>query len=353
MAHKATTLDQVNEVTAVVGSAHRAPSAGAPSAAAAGSRVADEFAEAFAGAVSQICALVKGKPAKVKLALVCLFARGHLLVEDVPGVGKTTLAKALAHTLGLSWRRVQFTPDLLPSDITGSTIFDQGTGNFAFRAGPIFANVLLADEVNRASPKTQAALLEAMEELQVSVDGTTYPLPGPFLVVATQNPVDHEGTFPLPASELDRFLVRLRLGYPDRASEVGMLQDEPEGADVAGLEAVVAPQKLAEMLAYPASVYVAPALQAYMVDVAQATRRHPAVGIGLSPRAVMGWQRAGRALAASEGRDFVSPDDLKGLLAPVAEHRLVLGPEAAYSDLMPSEVLAQVLTSVPVPQPGR
>ena len=352
MASEATTLAEMNDTSAVVGGAQGArppaPAADGPAPGAAG----EEFADVFSRATAQICSVVKGKADEVKLALVCIFAQGHLLVEDVPGVGKTTLAKALACTLGLSWHRIQFTPDLLPSDITGASIFDRNTSTFTFRPGGIFANVLLADEINRASPKTQAALLEAMEELQVSADGRTYPLPRPFTVVATQNPAEHEGTYPLPISELDRFLVRLHLGYPDRYSELGMLQDQPEGADLSLAQPVAPPEKFPQLLAYPSSVYVAPALQGYMVDLAQATRQHPAVTIGLSPRALIGLQRAARALAASEGRIFVTPEDIKALLLPVGAHRVVLAPEATFSDLGPAEVLAHVLASVPVPAPG-
>lgn len=313
---------------------------------------AEELAAVFASAHSSICHSLKGKQAEVRLALVCLFAQGHLLVEDVPGVGKTTLAKALAATLGLSWHRIQFTPDLLPSDITGVSIFDRNTSSFSFRPGGVFANVVLADEINRASPKTQAALLEAMEELQVTVDTTTYGLPQPFVVVATQNPVEHDGTYPLPVSELDRFLVRLRLGYPDRSSEMGMLQDQPGGRAVEHLSPVVATEHLQRLLAYPRQVYVAPALQGYMVDLARATRQHQSVAIGLSPRALLGLQRAARALAASHGREYVTPDDIKAMAGPVSEHRLVLEPDALYSDLTTADVVSQVLASVPVPVAG-
>lgn len=314
-----------------------------------------EFAYVFDQCAQQVSRALKGKQAEVRLALTCVFAQGHLLVEDVPGVGKTTLAKALAASLGLSWTRAQFTPDLLPSDITGASVFEASTSSFSFRPGPIFTNVFLADEINRASPKAQAALLEAMQELQVSVDGTTHGLRRPFVVIATQNPFDHEGTYPLPTSELDRFLVRLSLGYPDRASEVDMLQDQPEPGhphDGAQTALVLPPGALQELLAVPASVYVAPALQGYMVDLARATRQHPAVATGLSPRALVSLQRAARAWAASQGRDYVLPDDIKALLRPVAEHRLVLVPEMAWADQGAAHVLAQVAGSVPVPVPG-
>jgi MoxR-like ATPase len=312
----------------------------------------DEFAEIFAAAQNQICTVVRGKSDEIRLALVCVFSEGHLLVEDVPGVGKTTLAKAIARTLGLSWKRVQFTPDLMPSDLTGSSMFDRATNQFLFRPGGVFANILLADEINRASPKTQAALLEAMEERQVTVDGTTYPLPEPFVVIATQNPVDHEGTFPLPDSQLDRFLLRLHLGYPDSQSAVEILQDQPSASHVDNLQALVPLDKVRAMTRFSTTTYVAPELQSYLVELAEATRAHPEVVIGLSPRAVLGIQRASRCLAAASGREYVVPDDIKAMLAPVGEHRLVVSSELLFSQKSVADVVLEALASVAVPVPG-
>jgi MoxR-like ATPase len=311
----------------------------------------EEFADIFSAAHAQICQVVRGKPDEVRLALTCVFSEGHLLIEDVPGVGKTSLAKAMARTLGLSWQRVQCTPDLLPSDLMGSSMFDRPSNDFVFRPGSVFANIVLVDEINRASPKSQAALLEAMEERQVTVDATTYPLPEPFVVVATQNPVEHEGTFPLPVSELDRFLMRLHLGYPDKASEIGILQDQPSGSQVDDLGALVPPEKVRAMARFSATTYVAPAVRSYLVDLAEATRHHPGVAIGLSPRAVLGAQRASRCLAASGGRDYVAPDDVKAVLGPVSEHRLLLTPELAFSQKTAADVVREVSASVPVPVP--
>ena len=312
----------------------------------------EEFAEIFSAVHTQICSVLRGKSDEVRLALVCVFSEGHLLVEDVPGVGKTSLAKAIARSLGLSWQRVQFTPDLMPSDLTGSSIFNRATNEFVFRPGGVSSNILLADEINRASPKTQAALLEAMEERQVTVDGTTYFLPEPFVVIATQNPLEHEGTFPLPASELDRFLVRLHLGYPDKRSAVEILQDQPSGKKVDELRALVPLKKVGAMAHFSARTYVAPALQSYLVELAEATRCHPGVVIGLSPRAVLGIQRAARCLAASFGREYVTPDDIKAVLGPVGEHRLVVSSEFLFNDKDASDVIGEAVASVPVPVPG-
>jgi MoxR-like ATPase len=312
----------------------------------------EEFAEVFSAVHAQVCSVVRGKSDEVRLALVCVFSEGHLLVEDVPGVGKTTLAKAIAHSLGLSCQRVQFTPDLVPSDITGSNIFDRATNQLVFRPGGVFANIVLADEINRASPKAQAALLEAMEERQVTVDGTTYHLPEPFVVIATQNPFEHEGTFPLPASELDRFLLRLQLGYPDRRSAIEILQDQPSRDRVDSFQVLVPPEKVRAMTRFSATTYIAPALQSYLVDLAEATRCHPGVAIGLSPRAVLGAQRASRCLAASFGRDHVGPDDIKALLGPVGEHRIVVKPKLLYSQGSASDVVSEALASVAMPVPG-
>jgi len=313
----------------------------------------DTFAELFDSIVDNVSEVIQGKQAVIRLALVCLVSEGHLLLEDVPGVGKTTLAKALAYSFGLEWRRIQFTPDLLPSDVTGVNTYDRETAAFSFRPGGIFANVVLGDEINRASPKTQSALLEAMEEQQVTVDSTTYRLPSPFLVIATQNPLEHQGTYPLPESQLDRFLLRIRMGYPDRAAELAMLDRHGSGSMAEDLErsvkAVVGPGTVATMIGYANSVHMAPALKGYIVDLADATRRHPGLALGMSPRAALALQRSSRALAASLGRPYVVPDDVRALIGPVLEHRLVLSLESRVAGAQVGDVLDEAVRSVAVP----
>jgi MoxR-like ATPase len=307
------------------------------------------FGQVFDAVVDNVSSVVQGKREAIGLALVCLASGGHLLVEDVPGVGKTTLAKALARSFDLRWQRIQFTPDLLPSDVTGVSIYDRTTGTFTFRPGAVFSHVLLSDEINRASPKTQAALLEAMEERQVTVDGTTHALPDPFLVIATQNPVEHEGTYPLPESQLDRFLLRIRMGYPDRASELAMLEREPGRGSVEHLPVVAGPSAIPTMVALAAAVHVAPSLKGYIVDLARRSRAHPSLDLGMSPRAALGLMRASRALAASAGRDYVVPDDIKALVRPVLGHRLVLSSATGSGGMDVDEVISEVVADVPVP----
>jgi MoxR-like ATPase len=313
------------------------------------SRTVASFADFFEAIVDNVAQVIQGKEEAIRLALVCMVSEGHLLIEDVPGVGKTSLAKALARSLDCEWHRIQFTPDLLPSDVTGVTVYNRQTAAFTFRPGGIFANVVLGDEINRASPKTQAALLEAMEERQVTVDSTTYRLPSPFMVIATQNPVEHEGTYPLPESQLDRFLLRIQMGYPDRAAELDMLDTHGQGNTVEGLEPVVAPSAVKTMVEVTKAIHVAPALKGYIVDLAAATRRHPGLALGMSPRAALSLQRAARALAASKGREYVIPDDIKALVGPVLEHRLALAPDAQLSGGRPADLLAQIVHAVPVP----
>jgi MoxR-like ATPase len=307
------------------------------------------FAETFAAVAANVEAVLQGKPEVVELVLICLVAEGHLLIEDVPGVGKTSLAKALATSLDCRWGRIQFTPDLLPSDVVGVTVWNRASGDFDFRPGAVFANLLLGDEINRASPKTQSALLEAMEERQVTVDGVTYPLEEPFMVIATQNPVEHEGTYPLPESQLDRFLMRLSVGYPARQSEIGILESQGGDEVLARLEPVATAKDVLAMSATARAIHVAPALHGYLVDIAETTRRHPAIELGMSPRATLALQRAARARAPADGRGYVVPDDVKALAHPVLAHRLALTPEAAVQGLEGREVVDDVLRQVPVP----
>jgi MoxR-like ATPase len=291
--------------------------------------------------------IILGKPESVRLALACLLARGHLLIEDVPGVGKTTLAHALAHVLGLAWQRVQFTSDLLPADIIGVSVFDATSGNFSFRKGPIFTQLLLADEVNRASPKTQSALLEAMEERQVSVDVTTYRLPDPFFVVATQNPFEQLGTFRLPESQLDRFLMRISLGYPDSAHERTLLAEGDRRELLAGMPPALNSDAVRELQAAALRVHVSDALLGYVQSLIANTRQRTDILLGLSPRAGQGLLRAARAWAMIAGREFVVPEDVQAVFAPVAAHRLEHSGVAAAADH--AAFIAELARGVPVP----
>jgi MoxR-like ATPase len=307
------------------------------------------FADTFDGVVDNMATVIQGKEDVIRLALVCMVAEGHLLIEDVPGVGKTSLAKALAGSIDSHYSRIQFTPDLLPSDVTGVMVYNRDKGSFDFRPGGIFANVVLGDEINRASPKTQSALLEAMQERHVTVDKITYQLEPPFMVVATQNPIEHEGTYPLPESQLDRFLMRIDMGYPDRESEIAVLDTHGAETAIEALAPVATAADVEAMIALARAVQVAPALKGYMVDVSDATRRHPRLSLGVSPRGTLALLRGGRALAASVGREYLLPDDLKALAAPVLEHRLILTPEAQMSGLDRADILDEVLATVPVP----
>jgi MoxR-like ATPase len=316
----------------------------------AASRPEQSFKDLFDTLAMQIERVLRGKRRAVHLALVCLFSEGHLLIEDVPGVGKTSLAKAIARSTGGSWRRVQFTPDLLPSDITGVSVWDRTRGDFEFRPGGVFANVVLADEINRASPKTQSALLESMEERQISVDATTYKLPRPFMVIATQNPVELEGTYPLPEAQLDRFLLRLRIGYPDRDAEIAILDAQGvDPIDPDALEPVTDAETVAVWIHELGRIHVSPELQGYIVDLVEATRHHRDLMLGVSPRGALALQRASRALAASIGRSYVVADDVKVLASAVLEHRLLLSSEAMMRAVNPADVLSAILDSVPVP----
>jgi len=307
------------------------------------------FDRLFDALLANIELVIQGKQDAVRLALVGLFAEGHLLIEDVPGVGKTSLAKAMAASIGGTWRRIQFTPDLLPSDVTGVSVWNRADNEFEFRPGGVFANVVLADEINRASPKTQSALLEAMEERQVTVDANTYRLARPFMVIATQNPIELEGTYPLPEAQLDRFLMRIRMGYPSRDAEIAILETQGSHLSVEELRPVASAADVAEAAEFVSEIHVAPILKGYIVDLAEATRRHRDLSLGVSPRGALSLQRAARALAASSGREYVVPDDVKSLASAVLEHRLLVAPEAQLRGVAPADVVQQVLDSVPVP----
>jgi MoxR-like ATPase len=307
------------------------------------------FAETFEAIAGNVERVVQGKPDVIELALLCLVAEGHLLIEDVPGVGKTSLAKALAASIDCRWARIQFTPDLLPSDVVGVTVFNRSSSEFEFRPGVVFANLVLGDEINRASPKTQSALLEAMEERQVTVDGHTHLLEAPFMVIATQNPIEHEGTYPLPDSQLDRFLMRVTVGYPARSAELEILDTHAGEAVVDELQPVATAKDVMAMTLAARDIHVAPSLKGYLVDLAEASRRHPALALGMSPRATLALQKAARARAAASHRTYVVPDDIKELARPVLSHRLVLTPESSMQGADPAEVVDDVLRKVPVP----
>jgi MoxR-like ATPase len=312
----------------------------------------EAFQAIFEAVGQNISHALVGKEDAIRLSLVCLAAEGHLLIEDVPGVGKTTLAKAIAASFASEWNRIQFTPDLLPSDVTGVTVFSRTGNRFEFRPGGVFANIVLADEINRASPKTQAALLEAMEERQVTVDATTYALPDPFMVIATQNPVEHEGTYPLPDSQLDRFLMRIPMGYPAKRAEIAMLDEHAHDSPVHHLKPVASVDDVHALIASAQAIHVATQLRAYIVELADATRRHPSIALGASPRAALALQKTARAWAAASGRDFANADDVKAVAGPVLGHRLVPTPEAEFEGIDAEAILDDVLARLPVPSSG-
>ena len=310
---------------------------------------AESFADAFGAIADNMGRVIQGKPDVIHLALLCLVAEGHLLVEDVPGVGKTSLAKALATSIDCSFGRMQFTPDLLPSDVVGVSVWDRTSDTFEFRPGPVFSNIVLADEINRASPKTQSALLESMAEGQVTVDGQTHHLGRPFMVIATQNPIEHEGTYPLPESQLDRFLMKVSVGYPTREHELEILETHRDDDALSRLRPVITAAQVQAMSAALRKVHLAPALKEYLVDLAQATRHHPALALGMSPRATLALERISRARAAADGRGYVTPDDIKSMAGPVLGHRLLITPEAQLQGLQALDALDEVLRTVPIP----
>jgi MoxR-like ATPase len=293
--------------------------------------------------------VISGKPGAVRLALTVLLAEGHILIEDVPGVGKTLLAKALARSIDCSVRRVQFTPDLLPSDITGVSAYNQELREFEFKPGPVFANIVLGDEINRASPKTQSALLEAMEERQVTVDGSTYLLERPFMVIATQNPVEMEGTYPLPEAQRDRFMARISIGYPDRNSELSMLDSHGSSSPLDDLKPVAHAADIRALVAAVRAVHVSAAIRQYIIDLANATRTSAELRLGASPRAALHLLRATRAYAALDERDFVIPDDVQTLAVPVLAHRLLPSAEAMVGRELPDQVLSAIVRRLPLP----
>jgi MoxR-like ATPase len=302
--------------------------------------------------VANVERVIVGKHAEVRMALVALLCEGHILIEDVPGVGKTMLAKALSKSIGCSFRRIQFTPDLLPSDVTGLSIFNQKEQEFEFRPGPIFAQVVLADEINRATPKTQSSLLECMEEHQATIDGQTYEMPSPFLVIATQNPIEYEGTFALPEAQLDRFMLRLRLGYPKPMEEIVILDEQKRTHPITDIRQVLSLEELRQMQSGVKEVYVDQAVAEYIVRLATATREHPDVYLGASPRGSINLYRASQALAALDGRDYVIPDDVKQLAVAVLAHRLIVKSQASLREIDPDAIVREVLGQVPIGEPA-
>lgn len=299
--------------------------------------------------ITNLKKVIIGKQQTIESVVVGLLCQGHVLIEDVPGVGKTVLARSLAKSLGCSFNRLQFTPDMLPSDVTGVSIFDQSKHVFEFRPGPVFAQIVLVDEINRATPKTQAALLESMEEKQVTVDGVTHTLPYPFMVVATQNPIEYEGTFPLPEAQLDRFLLRVRLGYPNQTDEIEILERQQLQHPIETLGAVIALEELRSVMEDIKKVYVSNPVKRYLVDLVNRTRQSADVYLGASPRGSLALFRTGQALAALAGRDFVLPDDIKRLAVPVLAHRVIVGPAARLRELSAEKIVEEILENLPVP----
>lgn len=305
-----------------------------------------EFGEKLAGNLEQV---IVGKSQSIELVIIGLLCQGHILIEDVPGVGKTMLARSLAKSLDCTFNRIQFTPDMLPSDVTGVSIYNQQKHKFEFRAGPILGQIVLADEVNRATPKTQAALLEAMEERQVTVDGVTHPLPQPFMVLATQNPIEYEGTFPLPEAQLDRFIMRVRMGYPTASEEMKVLNRQQLRHPIEALKPVIKIRDVLSVIQAIRTVFVSEALQRYIIDLVRRTRQSNDVYLGASPRGSLALFRAGQGRAALRGRDHVLPDDIKALAVPVLGHRVIVSPAARLRELSADRIVEEILHNTPVP----
>ena len=305
--------------------------------------------DALSRVTSNIGRVVHAPEETLRLSVICMVSEGHLIIEDFPGVGKTMLAKALARSVDCSFSRIQFTPDLLPSDVTGVNVFDQRSNEFEFRPGPVFANILLVDEINRASPKTQAALLECMQENQVTVDGVSYPLGRPFMVLATQNPIEYEGTYPLPEAQLDRFTMRLAIGYPPLAEEARMLSEQTSEPPLESLEPVASASEITAVIDDAKRVFVEESVNRYVVALLRHTRADERLYLGASPRAGIALLRVAKALALAEGREYVLPDDVKAVAAPVLAHRLILGPEARAAGLSAADLVGQALERTPVP----
>ena len=308
-----------------------------------------DLATAVQQVINNVEKVIVGKAESVAFSLIAVICNGHVLIEDVPGVGKTVLTKAIARSIGCSFKRIQFTPDLLPSDVTGVSIFNQKTGNFEFRAGPIMSQIVLADEINRATPKTQSALLEAMEETQITIDGVTYRLPEPFMVMATQNPIEYEGTFPLPEAQLDRFMMNIKLGYPKVSDEMNILDTHQYHHPLDDLEQIMIAEELVLIQRQIRSIHVDPSIREYIVAIANATRNHNNIYLGSSPRGSLALYRASQALAAIRGRGYVIPDDVKLLTKPTLAHRLIVTPAARVRAITSTAVLEEILQSVPVP----